>query len=255
MIAQLDARSAMKNCAMAILAAALAAPALADEASAVLKTDIVGLTQKLMDAIGDGKKEVWERIVADDALITDEFGRRQTKRELVDSLRPLPPGFSGKIEVRDAHVRRYADTAVIDFEDYETESVFGQKFVVRYISTATYVRRDDAWKLTAMMDVTLPTQPPRLSVRDVKIADYPGTYRYGPERAFVVAIENGKLVYRTKAGRPPNALDAIAKDVFMGGDDEKNLLIFRRDEAGKIIELIERRKYNDLHMQLDSIPR
>jgi len=205
-----------------------------------------------MDAIGDGKKEAWQRIVADDALITDEFGRRQTKRELVDSLRPLPPGFSGKIEVRDAHVRSYADTAVIDFEDYETESVFGQKFVVLYISTATYVRRSDAWKLAAMMDVTLPTPPPQLSVRDVKIADYPGTYRYAPERAFIVAIENGKLVYRTKAGRPPNTLDCVAKDVFMGGDDEKNLLIFRRDESGKIVELIERRKYNDLHMKREA---
>jgi hypothetical protein len=106
-----------------------------------------------------------------------------------------------------------------------------------------------------MMDVTLPTPPPQLRVRDLKITDYPGTYRYGPERAFIVAIENDKLVYRTKAGRPPNALDAIAKDVFMGGDDEKNLLIFRREEAGKIVELIERRKYNDLHMQRDSAPR
>jgi hypothetical protein len=103
-----------------------------------------------------------------------------------------------------------------------------------------------------MMDVTLPTPPPRLDVHDVSIADYPGTYRYGPERAFLVATENGKLVYRTKAGRPPNALDPIAKDVFMGGDDEKNLLIFRRDDAGKIVELIERRKYNDLHMKRET---
>jgi len=64
-----------------------------------------------------------------------------------------------------------------------------------------------------------------------------------------VEVEQGKLVFRTKAGRPANALDAMAKDVFMGGDDEKNILIFRRDEAGKIVELVERRKFNDLHMQ------
>lgn len=250
-----DAGPTMKNCAMLMFAAACAGPAMADETPGPVKTDLVGLTQELMDAIGDGKKEVWERVTADDALITDEFGRRQTKRELVDSLRPLPPGFSGKIEVRDAHVRSYGDTAVVDFEDYETESVFGQKFVVRYISTATYVRRNDAWKLVAMMDVTLPTPPPPLDVRGVKLADYPGTYRYGPERAFIVAIENGKLVYRTKAGRPSNALDAIAKDVFMGGDDEKNILIFRRDESGKIVELVERRKYNDLHMKRERAAR
>ena len=231
----------------------LAAPAQADEVPAPLQQEIIGLTQQLMDAIGDGKKDVWQHITADDALITDEFGRRQTKQELIDSLRPLPPGFSGRIEVRDAHVRSYGDTAVIDFEDYETETVFGQKFLVRYISTATYVRRAEGWKLATMMDVTLPTPPPQLDVRDVKTADYPGTYRYGPERAFIVDVENGRLVYRTKAGRPANVLDALAKDVFMGGDDEKNLLIFRRDAAGKVVELIERRKFNDLHLKREAV--
>ena len=35
----------------------------------------------------------------------------------------------------------------------------------------------------------------------------------------------------TKATSEAHALDAIAKDVFMGADDEKNLLIFRRDDA------------------------
>lgn len=232
-----------------VCVAVFGVPAVAEEAPAPMRQEIIALTQQLMDAIGEGNKAVWQHAVADDALITDEFGRRQTKQELVDSLRPLPAGFSGKIEVRDAHVRRYGDTAVIDFEDYETETVFGQKLLVRYISTATYVRHSAAWKLTAMMDVTLPTPPPQLDVRDVKPADYPGTYRYGPDRAFIVDVENGKLVYRTKAGRPAIALDPIAKDVFMGGDDEKNLLVFRRDAAGKIDELIERRKFNDLHMQ------
>ena len=44
----------------------------------------------------------------------------------------------------------------------------------------------------------------------------------------------------------------VAKDVFTGGDDETNLLVFRRDEAGKIVELVERRKYNDLHMSREA---
>jgi len=130
--------------------------------------------------------------------------------------------------------------------------VFGQKFVVRYRAMNTYVRRDGVWKVAAMMDVTLPTPPPQLDVRDLRLRDYPGTYRYGPERAFLVAAENGKLVFRTKAGRPANALDAVAKDVFMGGDDEKNILIFRRDKSGKVVELVERRKFNDLHMKREN---
>jgi hypothetical protein len=30
---------------------------------------------------------------------------------------------------------------------------------------------------------------------------------------------------------------------------ERNLVIFRRDGSGKVVELIERRKFNDLHLK------
>ncbi|MEP6483077.1 MAG: nuclear transport factor 2 family protein [Rudaea sp.] len=231
------------------LALSTIAMARADEPSQDIRKDIVDLTQKLMDAVGEGKSEVWNRVLADDALITDEFGRRQTKNEAVDAIHPLPPGFSGSIEVRDPHVRVYGNSAVIDFEDYENETVFGQKLLVRYISTATYVRQGDAWKLVTMLDVTLPTAPPKLDVAGLKLDDYVATYRYAPERAWIVEVDHDKLQFRTKAGRPPIALDAIAKDVFMGGDDEKNVMIFRRDGSGRVTELVERRKFNDLHLK------
>jgi hypothetical protein len=227
------------------------ATACADEAPESLRKEIVAITQQLMDAITDGKPEVWQHLLAEDALITDEFGRRQNKVEAVKGIHPLPAGFSGSIEVRDPHVRVYGDAAVVDFEGYEQESVFVQKLVVRYLFTATYVRRNGAWKVAGMLDLTLPTQPPMLSVRDVPLADYPGIYSYGPDRAFIVERDGDKLVFRTKAGRPVIALDPIARDVFMGGDDEKNLLIFRRDDSGHVTELIERRKFNDLHLKRD----
>jgi hypothetical protein len=227
-------------------------PACADEAPPPLRQEIVALTQELMDALVPGKTQVWQRILADDVLITDEFGRRQTKKEAVDSVHPFPAGISGSIEIRDPHVRVYGDTAVIDCEQYETETFFGQKFVVRYLATATYVRRKGAWKLVAFQDLTLPTPPPTLPVRDLRLADYPGTYRYTAERAFSVDLAGDRLMLRTRAGAPAHALDAVAKDVFMGSDDERNLLIFRRDDAGKINGLIERRKFNDLQMTRDA---
>jgi hypothetical protein len=253
------AESVMKTVRVVAMVSAMCAVASvstrADEAPAATQKEIVALTQELMDALVPGKADVWQRLLADDAMITDEFGRRQNKKEIVDSIHPFPQGLSGNIEIRDAHVHVYGDTAVLDAEDYETETVFGQKFVVRYLAMNTYVRRDGAWKVAAMMDVTLPTPPPALAVRDLKPDDYAGTYRYGPDRAWLVSIENGKLVFRTKAGRPPIALDAMAKDVFMGGDDEKNVLIFRRDGAGKIVELIERRKFNDLHLKREDVAK
>lgn len=246
--------TATSRLALPILLAAITPLAHAEPASPQVQEEIVASSQQLMDAVGEGKKDVWQQIVADDAMIVDEFGRRQTKKEIVDSLRPFPAGFSGSIEIRNPQVRVYGDTAVIVCEEYERETVFGQNFVVRYIAANTFVRRDGAWKLAAMEDVTLPTPPPKLAVAGLNLADYPGVYRYGPDRAWTFVLRDDALSYTTKAGRPPIAADPIAKDVFMEGEgsDEKNLLIFRRDGSGRVIELIERRKFNDLKLARES---
>jgi hypothetical protein len=61
------------------------------------------------------------------------------------------------------------------------------------------VRQGRDWKLAAMETVTLPTPPPRLEVRDLPLADYPGTYTYGPGRNFIVEVEGRELKLRTRS--------------------------------------------------------
>jgi hypothetical protein len=234
------------------LLALACAQARAEDVPAALSQQIVKTTQALMDGIGKGDKALWQRTLTDDALIVDEFGRMQNKQEMVDSLRPFPAGFSGSIQIRQPKLRQYGDTVVLQAEGYEQETVFGQSLVVRYINLMTYVKRDGEWKLAGYEAVTLPTPPPRLDVAGLTPGDYVGVYRYAPDRAWTVIVKNGVVGYVTKAGRPFVALDPIARDVFMGTDDERNLLVFRRDARGHVVELIERRKFNDLHLRRDS---
>jgi hypothetical protein len=227
-------------------------PALASaESDAEVETKLVALTQALMDALIPGNADIWQRTLADNAVVIDEFGRLQNKKEAVESVHPFPQGLSGSIEIRDPKLHMHGDTAVLQGEMYEKESVFGQQLVVRYIFANTFVRDGADWKLLAATDVTLPTEPPKLDVAGLVLGDYAGTYTYGPKRAFSVVLENGALFYTTKPGGPHTALDAIAKDVFMSGGDERNLVIFRRGAAGRVDELIERRKFNDLRMKRD----
>jgi len=228
-----------------------ASPAALAETDAEVQAKLVALTAELMDALIPGNADAWQRILADDAIVVDEFGRTQGKKEAVASVHPFPKGFSGSIEIRDASVRVHGDAAVLKGEMYEKEGVFGQNLVVRYIFANTFVRQNGEWKLLAAIDVTLPTEPPKLDVPGLVFGDYAGTYAYGPGRAWSVAVENGALYYTTKAGGPHTSLDAIGKDVFMSGGDERNLVIFRRDASGRVVELIERRKFNDLHMKRD----
>jgi len=233
------------------VATLLASPAAFAETDAEVQTKLVALTQELMDALIPGKADAWQRILADDAIIIDEFGRIQDKKAAVESVHPFPKGFSGSIEIRDAAVRVHGDSAVLKGEMYEKEGVFDQNLVVRYIFANTFVRQGSEWKLVAAIDVTLPTEPPKLDVPGLVLGDYAGTFAYGPGRAWSIAAENGALYYTTKPGGPHTSLDAIGKDVFMTGGDERNLAIFRRDASGRVVEVIERRKFNDLHMKRD----
>jgi Domain of unknown function (DUF4440) len=225
---------------------------MAEPAPDTTARELLATTQALMDAIADNKPDVWINALADDVTIIDEFGRVQGKQDAVDGIKGFPPGYSGHIKLLNPSVRTWGDTAVLVCDADEYETVFGQQMHVLYRFTNTFVRRDRAWKLVAMEDVTMPTTPPPLAVADLHLADYPGVYRYGTDRAYIVASDGKALAYTTKAGRPPTALLPIARDVFMDDGDEKNLLVFRRDAHGAIESLIERRKFNDLVLRREA---
>jgi hypothetical protein len=65
----------------------------------------------------------------------------------------------------------------------------------------------------------------------------------------IVEAEGRELKFRTRSDGQATLLEALAKDVFMDAGEERNLFLFRRDERGRVTSLIERRKFNDLHMR------
>jgi len=217
-----------------------------------LRDELVAITQAWVDAIPTGRKDVWERTLADDAVLVDEFGRILHKREAVASLSPFPPEISGSIELRHPVLHAFGDTALLGVEQYERETFFGQHFVVRYQTLVTFVKQGGQWRIVGCADATIPTAPPKLQVAGWHPADYVGSYRYAPAHAWTFSVRDHALGYVTGPGRPFKPIEPIARDVFMGTDDERNLLIFRRDAAGHVNGLIERRKFNDLQLRRDA---
>jgi hypothetical protein len=213
-----------------------------------LEQQLLQLTQAVVDAIPKGDKAVWENELSDTAILVDEFGRVNHKADGIASLRPFPQGFSGSIELRHPQVEQHGDSAVLLVEEYERETVFGQHFVVRYQALLTFVKESGAWKIAGYEDVTIPTEPPRLNVAGLNLNDYRGTYSYAKGHEWTVSVDHDVLSYTTHKGGKPNVLEPIGKDVFMGSDDERNIIIFHRDQRGAVDALIERRKFNDFRL-------
>jgi ketosteroid isomerase-like protein len=145
---------------MLAIAIAFGASTAAEEPLASTHGIILTLSRQLFEALTDGRSKVWASTLADDAVMTDESGRRETKADIVKNIRPLPRGISRSIEIRDPKVRQEGETAVLDCENYDQETAHGQKRVVRYRSTLTFVKQGRDWRLTSLHTTPMPTTPP-----------------------------------------------------------------------------------------------
>src|SRR2546423_3576829 len=82
-----------------------------NSSAAATEQELTRIAQELYDAVPVGDKAVWEKYVADDCIYTDENWRILTKKDLVDSLTPLPKGYSGSIRMADVRARINGDAA------------------------------------------------------------------------------------------------------------------------------------------------
>jgi hypothetical protein len=71
--------------------------------------------QALMDSVAPGDKTVWERVMDPGCVVTSEEGQVLTKEQFLKELRPLPPGLTGGIRVRDLTVQDFSTFAVVKY--------------------------------------------------------------------------------------------------------------------------------------------
>lgn len=223
------------------LVAAAPVPTRDSAAAAELKR----ATQELLSAIAPGNWSVWEKYLDESILYTAEDGRTFTKAQLREEMKPLPPGYSGSIEVESADVRQYGDTAVVSHEDLEREEVFGQKLVSRYHATDTWVRRAGKWRLVASQ-VLVRLQDPAPATIDPKVLDaYVGRYEISPSASFTVTREGDRL-FGERNGRPRQPLLPETETVFFTPGAPRTRKLFVRDADGRVTRMIDRRDGRDI---------
>ncbi len=200
--------------------------------------------QGLMNAVGSGDKNVWERVMDPSCIITSEEGQVMTRQEFLDDLRPLPPGLRGGIAVKDLAVQEFPTFAVVRYLADEWETVFGQMLKTQYRITDSFRRDGESWRMVASHTAVVTRDPPPQVASGARWPSFVGTYQLLPDGwTFTVELRQGRLY----GGRDPKNLRpfvALTPDAFvLSGRLGEWLFVVEPGEPARIVNF---RKFEPL---------
>jgi Domain of unknown function (DUF4440) len=200
--------------------------------------------QALMDSIAVGDKGPWDRIMDPACIVTSEEGDVVSRQQFLDDLRPLPPGLTGSISVKELTVDEFPGVAVVRYRADESEAVFGQRLATRYRITDTYRGAAGGWKMVASHTSVVTQDPPAQEVSRAGWPGFVGRYRLLPDGwTFTVELRDGALY----GGRDPNKLKPLiplTPDAFVVSGSLGEWLFVT--ENGKAVRILDFRKFEPL---------
>jgi ketosteroid isomerase-like protein len=228
-----------------LLAAVLVLAPLAARAQEDVSALLQRQTQEMVDAIASGGAQVWNRYVDEKAVYTAEDGSVLTKAELVEGIKPLPPGVSGNIKVTDFKVTQHGDVAIASYLLDEHETYHGHELHCQYRTTDTWRKTPAGWRLIAGQVLAVRTDPPAVPLTQAQMDEYVGRYQLSPDVSYEIRRTADGLEGQ-QTGRKWEAMKAEAPDVLFIPGKPRYRWIFRRGTDGRIAGLIERREAWDL---------
>lgn len=215
----------------------------AERDAARLKNELLAIVGAVDDAANRGDKDAFERLIADDYIVTGADGRTTYK---ADALVGLPDRQeSGKVIQKDnysnARTRDYGETALLSFVDDLEVQVGGQTLSFRMRITDVFRRRDGQWRLAAShaTEIKKIINPPIVKLDAKVLSEYAGQYEPAPGVTLFVESDGEKLLIYTKEAENKTAWYPMSENTFFyrGGTQRT---VFVRDANNKVIEAIRR---------------
>jgi ketosteroid isomerase-like protein len=207
---------------------------------------ITGQMQELSDAIATGDVAVWDKYLDPSVIYAEEDDTFKGKADALKEITPLPNGLSGTIRIALLSYHEEEGVAIALFRQIETEHYFGQTIYANYLTSTTWKKRADGWKLLAAQVLAEKADPPSVTLTSNQLSEYVGTYTLLRSRAtYTLAVSNGMLI-ATRNGRTPTVWNAEACDVFFVKGEPRIRNIFQRDQAGQVNGFVERREMWDI---------
>ncbi|MGH8158546.1 MAG: nuclear transport factor 2 family protein [Rhodanobacter sp.] len=229
------------RCALVLLAIFAVSPALADDRSMITQYE-----QQLVDAVTNGKPEVWVKYLDPDVIYAEEDGTYKGKDAMVKEIRPLPKGLGGDIKVALLSYHEDGDTAVALFRQIETEYYYGQTIHANYLTNTVWRKRADGWKQIEGQVLAEKTDPSSITLPAGDLGKFAGTYKLrNSEPTYALTLADGKLM-GARPGKMSSQWNAETRDVFFIKGDPRIRKIFQYDEHGGVTGFIERRESWDV---------
>jgi hypothetical protein len=219
---------------MALLAAAsllMAAAPAAEPAS----EPYFQLKQDRIDAYRNGDRAFFADLLADGFVGLGPDGQFTTKQDYLDRTfhGDQRARLTTETQVSDFHATRHGELLVMTYEEIERTDVGGHVFREHLRRVDVYRLETGRWRLQAMTAVAVPEIPTAIEVPAERLADYAGTYRFGPELVSTVRLDRGMLLEQT-SGQAETALIPVGPDTFYATGDIQGRVIFERDAAGTV---------------------
>ncbi len=207
-----------------------------------VEQQIINLERERLKAFAQADKVAFERLVTDDLTITHGYGEVLTKAQEMAVMRPSTPERPlPALSVEDPKVRVYGGAAVMTGSLVETNRDGRRELVLRF--TNTYVKQKEQWRMVAGQLTTLSRERAIARV-DPKIYDaYVGQYRNPRGRILTVMRDSDRLMIEV-GGQKVEIFPESETQFFFKGDDV--LLVFVKDEQGRVVSLINRRPNGDI---------
>lgn len=206
---------------------------------------LLQIAQKLVDAIAVGDTSLWILYLDDRCMSVIEDGSRVTKKETIQSLKPLPTGYSGNIKVTNPKIVFNGNTAVLSYVADEHEEIFGQKLHTFYSEMDTYIKTGDNWKIISTQTFEIPAQSPPVILDSNTMKPYCGIYQLSKDITYSVSLVNDTLIGQ-RTGHAKEKLIPIDNYTFYRQGATRGVKIFVKDSTGNVIEMVDRRNGQDL---------
>jgi hypothetical protein len=207
--------------------------------------ELARIAQRLLDAVATGDTATWAAYLDTDGIFTDEDGNMRDRPRVLAELRPLPPAITGQICVSDPRASVHGDVAVLSYDAMETASLYGQVLHTHYHTSDTYTRRGGHWFLLASQTAVMPSEHTAVPVSAAVLDDFVGKYVLSPGVEYLVQ-RDGAHLYGQRAGGQREELLPLGADRFFRTGAPRGERIFRRDVAGRVDAMLDRRDNNDL---------